>query len=326
MSQQIPKALILGVCGQDGSYLASFLLNKGYEVYGTSRDVQTASFSNLRKIGIQDHVHFTSLSINDFRSVFQAVNKIRPDEIYNLTGQTSVGRSFEEPAETFESISIGNLNLLEVLRISYDGIKLYNACSSECFGNTDGKIADESTPFNPRSPYAVAKSAAFWQLSNYREAYGLFACSGILFNHESPFRHKRFVTQKIVSTACRIANGSGERLALGNIDVQRDWGWAPEYVEAMWLMLQQSKPDDYVVGTGETNSLKKFVKTVFSILGLNWNDHVDLNPEFLRPTDIMISRANPAKAKEKLGWEAQYKMKDVANMMIEATLKELKYK
>ena len=250
--------------------------------------------------------------------------KSEPNEIYNLTGQTSVGLSFEQPVETFESISVGNLNLLEVLRFSFSTTKLYNACSSECFGNTNGQIANEITPFHPRSPYAVAKSAAFWEIANYREAYGLFACSGILFNHESPFRHRRFVTQKIVSTACRIANGSQERLSLGNIDVQRDWGWAPEYVEAMWLMLQQDEPDDYVIGTGETNSLKDFVKTVFSILGLNWEDHVDLNPELLRPTDIMVSKANPAKAIEKLGWKAKHKMADVARMMVEAELKKKK--
>ena len=317
-------ALILGISGQDGAYLAQFLLNKGYRVFGTSRDVHTGSFTNLDKLGIRNQVELFSLAINDFRSVMQGVMTTEPNEIYNLTGQTSVGLSFEQPVETFESISVGNLNLLEVLRFSFSTTKLYNACSSECFGNTNGQIANEITPFHPRSPYAVAKSAAFWEIANYREAYGLFACSGILFNHESPFRHRRFVTQKIVSTACRIANGSQERLSLGNIDIQRDWGWAPEYVEAMWLILQQDEPDDYVIGTGETNSLKDFVKTVFSILGLNWEDHVDLNPELLRPTDIMVNKANPAKAIEKLGWKAKYKMADVARMMVEAELKKKK--
>jgi GDPmannose 4,6-dehydratase len=199
-------------------------------------------------------------------------------------------------------------------------VKLYNACSSECFGNTNGEVADERTSFRPRSPYAVGKAAAFWGLANYREAYGLFACSGILFNHESPLRPERFVSQKIVAAACRIASGSKEKLILGNIDIHRDWGWAPEYVQAMWLMLQQDKSDDYVIATGETNSLKDFVCAVFSKLGMNWYDHVECNSALLRPTDILISRANPAKARKKICWEAQYKMSDVARMMVDAQL------
>ena len=314
------KALILGISGQDGAYLAQFLLHKGYKVCGTSRDIQMASFRNLVRLDIHDKIDLFSVAINDFRSILQVIMKVEPDEIYNLAGQSSVGLSFEQPVETFESICVGNLNLLESIRFFSNSVKLYNACSSECFGNTDGEAANEKTAFRPRSPYAVAKATAFWGLANYREAYGLFACSGILFNHDSPLRPERFVTQKIVATAFLIASGSKEKLILGNIDIQRDWGWAPEYVQAMWLMLQQDKPDDYVIATGETNSLKNFVSAVFSRLGMNWRDHVKHSPELLRPTDILISRANPSKAKEKLGWYARNKMTDVVKMMVEAQL------
>ena len=314
------KALILGISGQDGAYLGQFLLHKGYKVYGTSRDVQMTSFCNLSRLGVLDKIDFFSMAINDFRSVLQTIMKVEPDEIYNLAGQSSVGLSFEQPVETFESISVGNLNLLESIRFFSNSVKLYNACSSECFGNTDGEAANEMTPFRPRSPYAVAKAAAFWELANYREAYGLFACSGILFNHESPLRPERFVTQKIVAMACRIANGSKEKLILGNIDIQRDWGWAPEYVQAMWLMLQQDEPDDYVIATGETKSLENFVSAVFSRLGMNWRDHVEHNHDLLRPTDILISRANPNKARKILDWQAQHRMKDVGKMMVDAQL------
>jgi GDPmannose 4,6-dehydratase len=263
------------------------------------------------------------MSLNDFRSVLQVLNNIQPDEIYNLAGQSSVGLSFDQPVETFESISIATLNLLEVIRFLGLPIKLYNASSSECFGNTDGKPATEDTPFKPRSPYAVAKAAAFWQLANYREAYNIFACSGILFNHESPLRPERFVTRKIVRTACRIARGKPEKLNLGNIDIQRDWGWAQEYVEAMWLMLQQQDPDDYIVATGETYSLANFIGAVFSYLNLDWQEHVRQKQSLLRPTDIMTSRANPAKAQKKLNWKANYKMHDVAKMLVEKELQQL---
>ena len=312
------NALIFGISGQDGSYLAKLLLAKGYRVVGCSRDAQMSPFSNLIKLNIRDQVEVESASLNDFRSVLQVLKKVRPDEVYNLAGQSSVGLSFEQPVESFESISIGTLNLLEAIRFLDAPIRIYNAGSSECFGNTDGRPADELTPFRPRSPYAVAKAAAFWQMANYREAYGLFACSGLLFNHESPLRPQRFVTRKIVNTACRIAKRGHEKLELGNISVERDWGWAPEYVEAMWLMLQQEKPDDYVIATGETNRLEDFVDSVFTALGLNWQDHVKTNPNLFRPTDILTIRANPNKAAQKLGWEARYKMQDVARMMVES--------
>jgi GDPmannose 4,6-dehydratase len=229
-----------------------------------------------------------------------------------------VGLSFEQPVETFESICIANINLLESIRMLQKPIKLYNASSSECFGNTNGISANEKTPFAPRSPYAVAKSAAFWAVSNYREAYNIFACNGILFNHESPLRPTRFVTQKIVSTACRIAAGSREKLLLGNIDIRRDWGWAPEYVEAMWRMLQQDQPEDYVIATGRTYPLSSFVEEVFKTLGLDWKAHVESNPSFFRPTEIMVSSADPSKAKRKLNWQARFSTPEVAKMMVEA--------
>ncbi|HIK27638.1 MAG: GDP-mannose 4,6-dehydratase [Oscillatoriaceae bacterium SKW80] len=312
------KALICGISGQDGAYLAKLLLSKGYIVCGTSRDAEISSFRNLLRLGIREEVKLESMSLTDFRSVLQVLTKIQPDEVYNLAGQSSVGLSFEQPVETLESIATGTLNLLEAIRFTGGHVKLYNAGSSECFGDTGDKAADENTPFRPRSPYAVAKAAAFWEVANYREAYGLFACSGILYNHESPLRPERFVTQKIVAAACRIARGSKEKLHLGDISVKRDWGWAPEYVEAMYLMLQQEQPDDYVIATGESHSLEEFVATAFSYVGLDWREHVVTDTSLYRPTDIACGRGNSAKAKEKLGWQAKYKMHDVVRMMIEA--------
>jgi len=316
------KALICGVSGQDGAYLSRLLIGKGYDVYGTARDSQIASFSNLIKLGIRDQIKFHSMALNDFRSVLQVLAYIQPDEIYNLAGQSSVGLSFDQPVETLESISVGTLNLLEAIRFMKCPIRLYNAGSSECFGNTGGHPADEETPFRPRSPYAVAKSTAFWEIANYREAYNLYASTGILFNHESPLRPERFVTQKIVRSACRIANGASEKLKLGNIEIARDWGWAPEYVEAMWMILQQKNADDFVIATGETNKLEDFVAEVFRCLGLDWHDHVESDASLLRPSEIMVSRANPEKSARLLGWKATYRMKDVAGMMVESVMRE----
>jgi GDPmannose 4,6-dehydratase len=312
------KAIICGVSGQDGAYLAQLLLTQGYSVCGTSRDAQMSSFSNLNRLGIREQLKLESVALNDFRSVLQILMKVEPDEVYNLAGQSSVGLSFGQPVETLESIAMGTLNLLEAIRFTGAPIKFYNAGSSECFGDIGETMADENTPFRPRSPYAVAKSTAFWEVANYREAYGLFACSGILFNHESPMRPERFVTQKIVAAACRIAAGNNEKLYLGNLSIQRDWGWAPEYVEAMYLMLQHPEPDDYAIATGESHKLEDFVAEAFACVGLNWRDHTVTDVNLLRPTDLAISRGNPAKAKDKLGWQAQYKMKDVVRMMVEA--------
>jgi GDPmannose 4,6-dehydratase len=314
------KALICGISGQDGAYLAQFLLRQGYQVFGTSRDAQISSFRNLYTLGIREQVTLTSMCLTDFRSVLQVLTTFQPQEIYNLAGQSSVGLSFEQPVETLESIATGTLNLLETIRFLGEPIKLYQAASSECFGNTGNLPADENTPFRPRSPYAVAKAAAFWEVANYREAYNLFACSGILFNHESPLRPERFVTQKVIAAACRIAAGSSETLRLGDITVKRDWGWAPEYVQAMHLMLQQEQPEDYVIATGKSYSLQDFVATTFAYLGLNWEDHVVTEPSLFRPIDIAAGKGNPTRAKQSLGWQAQSSMEEIVQMMIEARL------
>ena len=311
-------ALICGISGQDGAFLAKLLLERGYRVAGTSRDEQMSGFANLERLGIRDKVELASMAINDFRSVLQIMAKFKPDEIYNLAGQSSVGLSFEQPVETLESISVGTLNILEGIRFLNPSIRLYNASSGECFGDTGGSPATEDTPFHPRSPYAVAKSAAFWEVANYREAYGLFACSGILFNHESPLRPERFVTQKIVRAACRIAHGKPERLQLGNLSIQRDWGWAPEYVDAMWKMMQLDTPMDFVIATGRTHQLSEFVAEVFDAVGLDWKEHVDSNPSLMRPTELMVSRADPWRSRQVLGWEASTRMPQIAKLMVAA--------
>ncbi len=298
--------------------MAQLLLTKGYKVYGASRDAHSCSFHNLGLLGIKKKVSTISLAINDFRSVLQALQRVNPDEVYNLAGQSSVGLSFEQPVETLESISIGTLNFLEAIRFTGKDIKFYNAGSSECFGNTKGVRANEETPFRPRSPYAVAKSSAHWIVANYREAYDLFACTGILFNHESPLRPNRFVTKKIISYACRISGGSGEMLSLGNISIRRDWGWAPEYVQAMWLMLQEKLPEDYVIATGVSRSLEELVDLAFKEVGLYWKDHVVLDKELLRPTDVLEGCGSAEKAEKQLGWKASFGLEDVVREMIRA--------
>ncbi len=312
------KALICGISGQDGAFLAKLLLSKGYKVYGASRDAQINSFNNLTRLGMRDQISLTSITLNDFRSVLQALMKIEPDEVYNLAGQSSVGLSFEQPVETMDSISIGTLNLLEAIRFTDKPIRFYSAGSSECFGDTNGEAANEKTAFAPRSPYAVAKSAAFWEVANYREAYNLFACTGILFNHESYLRPERFVTRKIVSAAVRIAAGSDEKLHLGNINIRRDWGWAPEYVKAMWLMLQQDQADDFVIATGVANSLRSFVALTFEAEGLDWNEHVVIDQQLIRPSEIAANRGDPSKAARLLGWNPRLFMPDVVQLMVEA--------
>lgn len=313
------KAIIFGVTGQDGAYLAKFLLKKGYLVYGTSRDADFSNFSNLVKLGIKNDVQLLSANLIDFRSVLAALKVSKADEIYNLAGQSSVGLSFNQPVDTFNSIAIANLNLLEAIRFIETEARYYNAGSSECFGNTTIP-ATEETSFHPRSPYATAKAAAFFQTVNYRESYKLYACSGILFNHESPLRPERFVTQKIVRTACRIAKGHSEKLVLGNINISRDWGWAPEYIEAMYLILQQPVPKDFIIATGFTCTLQDFIQYVFETLGLNWQDHIKINSDFFRPSDIEKICANPDKALHTLKWQAKYKAADVAKMLVEAEM------
>jgi GDPmannose 4,6-dehydratase len=316
------RALICGISGQDGAYLARLLLSKGYEVFGTSRDAQIGGFANLVRLGIRDRVQLESMAANDFRSVLNVLRRTDPDEVYNLAGQSSVGLSFEQPVETLESLAIGTINLLEAIRFLDRPIRIYSAGSSECFGDTGGRAANEQTPFRPRSPYAVAKSTAHWLVANYRDAYGLHASTGILFNHESPLRPERFVTKKIVVAAVRIARGEHSRLTLGNIHIKRDWGWAPEYVDAMWRMLQQPSGSDLVIATGESHSLEEFAEAAFGQVGLDWREHTDLSEALMRPSDLAEGRGDASRAREILGWSASYRMSDVVKAMVEAELAE----
>lgn len=320
------KALIFGVSGQDGAFLSRLLLTKGYKVFGVSRDKEASTFSNLFLLEIADKVSLHSAAINDFRSVLQVINKTEPDEIYNLSGQSSVGLSFDQPAETLESISMGTLNLMEAVRFINPKIRFYSANSAECFGNTGNVPANENSPLRPRSPYAVAKSAAFWQVANYREAYGMYACSGILSNHESPLRPARFVTRKIITSAFRIAAGYDEKLYLGNLDIVRDWGWAEDYVDAMWRMLQIEQPDDFVIATGKSYSLREFVALVFELLGLDWTEHTSSDIALMRPTDISVSRLDPSKALEKLGWISKTPFAELISRLIKAEASALNFK
>ncbi|MET0274573.1 MAG: GDP-mannose 4,6-dehydratase [Phenylobacterium sp.] len=310
------RALICGISGQDGAYLAQLLLEKGYHVTGTSRDAQVASFGNLVRLGIRDRVDLESMVLTDFRSTLQTLHKAMPDEIYNLAGQTSVGLSFQQPVETMESIGIGVLNLLEAIRFLGLPTRLYNASSSDCFGDTGRVPADETTPFHPRSPYAVAKAAAHWMVVNYRDAYGLFASNGILFNHESPLRPARFVTKKIVAGVCAIKRGETDRLRLGSLDISRDWGFAPEYVDAMWRMLQLDQPVDLVIASGRTHSLQEFVETAFAEVGLDWRAHVDSDESLRRPSEILYSAGNAEAAGRLIGWRAETTMQEIVRMMV----------
>ena len=315
------RALICGVSGQDGALLAKLLLDRGYEVAGTSRDAEVSGFGNLGRLGIRGQVRTLSMTLTDFRSVLTVLTEVAPDEIYNLAGQTSVGLSFAQPVETLESIAFGTLNLLEAIRFygRHSRVRMYNATSSECFGEADpARPSTETSPFNPRSPYGVAKSTAFWEVANYREAYGLFAASGILFNHESPLRPERFVTRKVVRAACRIAAGSGERLKLGALSVIRDWGWAEDYVEAMWRMLQVDEPGDFVVATGHSHSLEHFVERTFELVGLDWREHVDTDASLLRATEIARSYGDPSKAERVLGWRATVQFDEMLERLIAA--------
>jgi GDPmannose 4,6-dehydratase len=311
----LKKALICGISGQDGAYLAKFLLTKGYEVIGGSRDATTNNFVNLKRLNVIDDLKLVSINLTDFRSTLQTINKIKPDEIYNLSGQSSVGLSFDQPIETFESICIGTLNLLEAIRFCDTNIKFYNAGSSECFGNSPNDLCDENTLFKPKSPYGIAKASAHWQVVNYREAYNLFAVNGVLFNHESPLRPKRFVTQKVIKAVTEIAAGKLSKLEVGNIDIIRDWGWAPDYVEAMWLMLQQETPDDFVISTGIGHSLREFIQLAFKCVNLEMDNYLIINQLFFRPTDLQYVVGNPQKAKNLLGWSSNHDLKWIVNEM-----------
>ncbi|MDD4868408.1 MAG: GDP-mannose 4,6-dehydratase [Mycobacterium sp.] len=312
------RALICGISGQDGAYLARLLLDKGYEVFGTSRDAQIGAFANLTRLGVRDRVQLDSMAMNDFRSVLNVLHRTEPDEIYNMAGQSSVGLSFEQPVETLDSISLGTINLLEAIRFLDKPIRFYNAGSSECFGDTAGHAANEDTPFHPCSPYAVAKATAHWLVANYRAAYGLHASTGMLFNHESPLRPERFVTKKVVAAAVRIARGANSRLTLGNVAIKRDWGWAPEYVDAMWRMLQQQTASDFVIATGESHTLEEFAATSFGEVGLDWRDHTDISEALRRPSDLADGLGDASRARQVLGWSATYTMRDVVKAMVEA--------
>lgn len=313
-------ALILGISGQDGAYLAELLVGKGLEVHGTSRDKDASNFSSLKALGLASKVRLHSASVADFHSVVTTIRNVRPRYIYNLAAQSSVGLSFEQPVATINSIMHGTINVMEAIRFLEIDARFYSAASSECFGNTETP-ANETTQFRPRSPYAVAKAAAFWAVANYREAYGLYACSGILFNHESPLRPTRYVTQKIVRGALDVAEGRTDMLELGALDMSRDWGWAPEYADAMERMLQQPSPDDCVIATGSSHSLEEFVATAFHAVGRDWRDHVRLSSAFRRPTDIQVSRADPSHAKRSLGWQATIGMAGVIERLIAAERK-----
>jgi GDPmannose 4,6-dehydratase len=318
MTIRMPKtALITGITGQDGAYLAQWLLARDYRVVGTTRSLCPDRAANLARLGLLDELTLEALDLEDYSAVERLVGQVAPDEIYHLAGQSSVGLSFAQPLRTFRSIGLGTLHLLETMRRGGRAARFFNAASGECFGDTGDGAARECTPFRPQSPYAIAKAAAFWQTTNYREAYGLFTCSGILFNHESALRDERFVTGKIVAAACRIALGSQERLHLGDLSVQRDWGWAPEYVEAMWLMLQQDHPDDYVIATGESGPLTAFVEQAFAYVGLDWQAHVDTETGLRRPLDARVSRADPGKACQEMGWRARSGMREVVRMMVD---------
>jgi GDPmannose 4,6-dehydratase len=314
MSSKI--ALILGISGQDGALLAKFLLNQGYQVIGQSRRDSLACKDNLFALGIDSKVKIATLSLLDYEQVLSLLSSIKPVEIYNLSGQSSVGLSFNVPLETFSSQATVTMNLLEAIRETKLTTKIFNSGSGDCYGETYGLGASENTEFLPSSPYALSKVATYWSSKIYRDAFGLHSCTGMLFNHESHLRPDKFVTKKIVNAACRIAKGSDEILKLGNLSIRRDWGSASEYVEAMWRVLQQDDPDDFIIATGESNSLEDFVSITFSTLGLSYMDHVEIDNDLLRPADIKNSYGDPRKAQLVLGWTAKLKMKNVIESMI----------
>ena len=322
------KALITGITGQDGSYLAEFLLSKGYEVHGIIRRASTFNTDRIDHLYKDPHdpearlfLHYGDLT--DGTGLRRILEKVQPDEIYNLAAQSHVKVSFEEPEYTADVVATGTLRLLEALRdymqVSGKAVRFYQAGSSEMFGAAPPPQS-EKTPFYPRSPYAVAKVAAYWYAVNYREAYGMFIANGILFNHESPRRGETFVTRKITRAAGRIKLGLQKKLYLGNLDAKRDWGYAGDYVEAMWLMLQQSEPDDYVVATGESYSVREFLEEAFGLLGLDWKEYVEIDPRYFRPAEVDFLLGDPSKAREKLGWKPKVSFKELVKMMVEHDL------
>jgi GDPmannose 4,6-dehydratase len=317
----MPKALITGITGQDGSYLAEFLLAKDYEVHGIVR--RSSSFNTWRidhiPRGDRFALHYADL--NDVPSLLEVIRRVRPDEVYNLAAQSHVRVSFDMPEYTAECTGLGCLRLLEVLRAEgMTATRFYQASSSELYGKVREVPQTERTPFHPRSPYAVAKAFAFYTTLNYREAYGMHAVNGILFNHESPRRGESFVTRKITRAATRIKLGLQQELALGNLDAQRDWGFARDYVEAMWLMLQTGKPDDYVIATGECHSVREFLEEAFGYLELDWHKFVKQDPRHLRPSEVDLLQGDPARAKKELGWTPKTSFRDLVHLMTDADL------
>lgn len=312
------KAFITGITGQDGSYLAELLLNKDYKVYGMRRRTSSPIMDNIRHI--QGEIEFMEGDLLDQGSLTEIIRKTNPDEIYNLAAQSFVGISWDQPVYTGQVTGLGVTNILEAIRLSKQEIKFYQASSSEMFGKVMETPQMEKTPFYPRSPYGVAKVYGHWITVNYRESFNMFACSGILFNHESPRRGIEFVTRKVTDAAAKIKLGLQKELRLGNMDAKRDWGFAGDYVEAMWLMLQQDQPEDYVIATGETHTVKELVEAAFEYVGLDWQDYVVIDPKFIRPAEVDLLIGSPEKAKKQLGWTPEVDFKQLIEMMVETDI------
>ena len=317
------RALITGVTGQDGSFLARLLLKKGYRVYGLVRRLSSPNISNIATI--LDQIELLDGDLMDQSSLNEAVKRADPSEIYNLAAQSFVGASFSQPALTGEVTGLGALRLLEATRTHAPSARFYQAASSEMFGHVDREPQDESTPFHPRSPYGVAKVYAYWACVNYREAYSMFVSNGILFNHESEVRGIEFVTRKISDGVARIATGQARHIVLGNLDARRDWGYAPDYVDLMWRVLQHPKPDDFIGATGESHSVKEFLQEAFRVVGIDdWDNHVKVDPKFNRPAEVYNLRGNASKAERELGWMAQTRFRELVRIMVQADLERLK--
>lgn len=316
------KALITGITGQDGAYLAKFLLDKGYEIYGTYRRLSSPNFWRLQYLKIFDKINLIPVDLVDATSLIEAIKISEPDEIYHLAAQSFVGASFEQPVGTGNVTGLGVARILEAIRHLNPEIKFYQASTSELYGNgkKEGSFSEDDV-FTPASPYAAAKLYGFWMTRIYREAYNIFAVNGILFNHESPLRGMEFVTRKISNAVAKIALGLEKEIYLGNLEAKRDWGYAPEYVESMWLMLQQEEPDDYVIATGEAHSVKEFCEKAFDIVGLDWQEYVRIDKRFIRPLDVNYLRGDPSKAERKLNWKPKTKFKKLVEIMVKEDLK-----
>jgi GDPmannose 4,6-dehydratase len=317
------RSLITGITGQDGTYLAKFLLEQDYEVYGLRRRTSLSNEDRLLYLGVLDHVRLLDGDILDESSVMTALRAVEPHEVYNLAAQSFVGASWRQPLLTAQSTGVGAVNVLEAVRLLRPDARVYQASSSEMFGLVTDPIQSETTKFHPRSPYAVAKLFAHWMTINYRESYRMFACAGILFNHESPIRGLEFVTRKITDGVARIKLGVQQELRLGNIEAQRDWGFAGDYVRAMWLMLQADQPKEYVVATGRTASVADFCRLAFGSVGLDWRDHVRQDSALTRPAEVPYLRGDAARARAELGWEPRITLEELAAMMVAADLKRV---